>query len=250
MPSPNSPPVQLYFPKQCTPENISLFSGFMATIPHLMAHRAKEKYNKDVEARHRDRLHSVGETTEGQLLTHAIFTGLRPIEKVTEEEANKSERSLPFCQSGAYLSNPIDIFVNNRSRFKKNAKFNAEAKTSVRARKSPESRLQRRIRYANALSAWDRVKRQEAEKNSIYRVDGDTISAILNGTSSMSQSTISPFPPKWSSHNASLMGQRNQTCSRKMEKALPFEKWLFFNPSSADLQDSNPFPLVTKVHVT
>ncbi|VDM65876.1 unnamed protein product [Strongylus vulgaris] len=63
------PKVQLIFPKHCTLENLSLFSGFKATIPHLLNPQAKERY-KVVEL-------PTAAPTKGQKLTSAILAASR-----------------------------------------------------------------------------------------------------------------------------------------------------------------------------
>ncbi|PIO64616.1 Ham1 family protein [Teladorsagia circumcincta] len=182
-------PVKLKFPKRCTPENISLFSGFMATIPHLMAPVAKERYNIDVEVR------SSRQATAGPSQSKV---SLPPAFQL---QSRKRPRDGPFVQT--------------------------------------HRAYEKKVRYANAISAWDRAKRQATEPT-CYPTNNGTISAILKGA--QPQPCEENKPQKWSDRYrckesyASLY--RSSSPPKASRSPVLFEEWASSNFSEDESSHS------------
>ncbi|VDL81685.1 unnamed protein product [Nippostrongylus brasiliensis] len=151
----DSKQVVLQFPKRCTPENISLFSGFMATIPHLIAPLAKDRYKINVEP------------------------------KCPRKPAHPPQQSVSPPEK-------IPKFVIPR--------------LSHRRRLTAEMRHERKVRYANAISAWDRAKQKQAQRICFRTSYEGSISSILGGNQ-MASTRHSPV--KWSERSVKVPKESN-----------------------------------------
>lgn len=244
-------PVKLTFPERCTPENISLFSGFKATIPHLVAPHEKHRYRIDGEVTSARRAAAKGRITEGQALTHSILHGVKH-ETTEEEEKLRVARLLEECRRV-----PTADFTPPRfspppplpSSSGKRARLDVVGDSHGRPRRlaAAEARRVKQVRYANAISAWDRAKRRELEERFFRPSYEGSISAIIRGIQPSRYEQPST-PPRWSDRN-SLSPFLNFASSPSSSKptndvASLFDEWASFDVPEGDpssMEDSLPW---------
>ncbi|KAK5984888.1 hypothetical protein GCK32_014547 [Trichostrongylus colubriformis] len=229
-------PVKLKFPKRCTPENLSLFSGFMATIPHLVAPAAKERYSVETEPRNADKTPKIVPMTKGQQLTHSILSAARQI-----SESGLGERA--YIAEIARASKRPNIRLTRPEA----PSFSVvELPSRKRPRDDSAARIhcakEKKVRYADAISTWDRVKRQLAETRS-YSINEGTISSILNGVKPRSCSDYKPL--KWSDrHRREAYSETSYTPPTAEANRRPtlFEEWASLDSSGDDSPCSVTLP--------
>ncbi|KAL6728807.1 hypothetical protein Aduo_010542 [Ancylostoma duodenale] len=216
------PRVQLHFPKRCTPENISLFSGLKATIPHIVAPHATERYSIISSP--------TGRVTEGQQVTRSILAASRQAAGADEKQEVKlpSTEAPRRSMSKSVQTEPErspDVSYPPRKRIRRDEDVIRSGCHPGRPHITTSSRHQGKVQYANAISAWDRAKRREAEErrhHHYHHPREETISSI------MERPPIRSSPPKWSERGADLMvprGKGSKTPVRPQMSASP----LFFD---------------------
>ncbi|EYC25867.1 hypothetical protein Y032_0011g1433 [Ancylostoma ceylanicum] len=225
------PRVQLHFPKRCTPENISRFSGLMATIPHIIAPHLTDRYSiissptgKTTEGQQLTISPPTGRTTEGQQLTRAILAASRQAAGADQEQEVKlpsieaPRRSISKSVQTEPERSP-DVVYPPRKRIRREEDVIRSGRHPGRPHMSTGDRNQRKVQYANAISAWDRAKRREAEqRRHHHHLREESVSSI------MERSPLRSSPPKWSERGADLMlprGRGSRTAVRPQVSTSP-----------------------------
>ncbi|EYC25866.1 hypothetical protein Y032_0011g1433 [Ancylostoma ceylanicum] len=224
------PRVQLHFPKRCTPENISRFSGLMATIPHIIAPHLTDRYSiissptgKTTEGQQLTISPPTGRTTEGQQLTRAILAASRQAAGADQEQEVKlpsieaPRRSISKSVQTEPERSP-DVVYPPRKRIRREEDVIRSGRHPGRPHMSTGDRNQRKVQYANAISAWDRAKRREAEqRRHHHHLREESVSSI------MERSPLRSSPPKWSERGADLMlprGRGSRTAVRPQVRSV------------------------------